>query len=115
MKTLRWLTVAAGILAGAGLVGSAEPAPKAGGDARQWDAIVEKAIGYLKTNQADDSSWSGKRSPGVTGIVLTGLLRTGKVGPDDPVAAKALGYIEGLVNPEAGHIAGRAPRVQLQN
>jgi squalene-hopene/tetraprenyl-beta-curcumene cyclase len=37
------------------------------------------------------------------------------VNANDPVARKALGYIESLVNPEKKHIAGKDPKVQLQN
>jgi len=51
----------------------------------------------------------------VTGIVLTGLLKTGRVTADDEVAARALKYIESLVNEKAGHIAGKDPRPQLLN
>jgi squalene-hopene/tetraprenyl-beta-curcumene cyclase len=83
---------------------------------RQWDEVVDKAVAYLRKSQSADGSWSGERSPGITGVVLTGLLQSGRVSQDDPMAVRALGYIEGLVNPEAGHIAGRdKPRVQLQN
>jgi squalene-hopene/tetraprenyl-beta-curcumene cyclase len=99
--------------------GPAQPAKKAakriGPDARDWDRITTRAIDYLKSAQAEDGSWSETKSPGVTGIVLTGLLHTGKVSAKDPMAAKALKYIESLVNPKAGHIAGQNPRVQLQN
>jgi squalene-hopene/tetraprenyl-beta-curcumene cyclase len=80
-----------------------------------WNTQVDRAIAYLRTAQSADGSWSGNRSPGVTGIVLTGLLRTGKVSLDDPMVAKALAYIEGLVNAEHKHIAGKDPRPQLQN
>jgi squalene-hopene/tetraprenyl-beta-curcumene cyclase len=95
--------------------GAAEPNKPVGPDAKQWDQIVDKAIAYLKASQAGDGSWSRDKSPGVTGVVLTGLLSTGRVSQDDPVAVNALNYIESLVNPKAGHIAGQAPRVQLQN
>jgi squalene-hopene/tetraprenyl-beta-curcumene cyclase len=37
------------------------------------------------------------------------------VNEQDPTAARALTYIESLVNPKAGHIAGRDAKVQLQN
>jgi squalene-hopene/tetraprenyl-beta-curcumene cyclase len=118
MSTVRAASVGA-VVAGALLALSsgqgADPAHKVGPDPGQWNQVVDKAVAYLRTSQAEDGSWSLKESPGITGIVLTGLLRTGKVTPDDPTAAKALGYIESLVNPEAGHIAGKAPRVQLQN
>jgi squalene-hopene/tetraprenyl-beta-curcumene cyclase len=107
MKPLRWTSV----VAVAGMLLAAEP--PAG--ARTWDEMVDKAIAYLRTTQEDNGGWSTKRSPGVTGVVLTGLLQTGRLSPDDPMAVKALGYIEGLVNPQEKHIAGRAPRVQLKN
>jgi squalene-hopene/tetraprenyl-beta-curcumene cyclase len=41
-------------------------------------------------------------------------LRTGTPA-QDPTAAKALKYIESLVNPEKKHIAGQGAKVQLQN
>jgi squalene-hopene/tetraprenyl-beta-curcumene cyclase len=106
----------AAALAVAGLVGglwyasAAEPAP-----AGQWEQVVDRAVGYLKSAQGEDGSWSGKQSPGITGIVLTGMLRTGRVGPQDPAVRRGLTYVEGLINPKAGHIAGKDPRVQLQN
>ena len=76
---------------------------------------MDKALGYFKATQAADGSWSGKLSPGVTGVVLTGILKTGKLGPTDPMVEKGLKYVESLINPKAGHIAGKDPRVQLQN
>jgi len=85
------------------------------GDAKTWDATVDKAIAYLKKTQDADGGWNTQKSPGITGIALTGMLQTGKVTADDPAAAKALKYIESLINPKAGHIAGNDPRVQLQN
>src|SRR5262249_31695929 len=93
---------------------SAQPSPT-GADPKEWNRTVDKAIGYLKTTQAEDGSWSRGKSPGVTGIVLTGLLKTGKVTADDRIAANALKYIESLINTEAGHIAGKDPRPQLLN
>jgi squalene-hopene/tetraprenyl-beta-curcumene cyclase len=77
--------------------------------------VVGRAIQYVKSTQEANGGWSTNKSPGVTGVVLTGLLRTGKVAPNDPVAERALRYIESLVNPKAGHIAGKDPTVQLQN
>ncbi len=93
--------------------GAAEPEKKA--DPKEWDRVVDRAIAYLKSTQEAEGSWSSKASPGVTGIVVTGMLETGKVTRDDPSIKKALKYIEGLVNREAGHIAGKNPRVGLQN
>jgi squalene-hopene/tetraprenyl-beta-curcumene cyclase len=93
------------------LASAAEPA----GTDKARDAAIDKAIAYLASHQDANGGWSTARTPGVTGVVVTGLLQTGKVTPDHPVVAKGLSYIESLVNPEERHIAGRAPQVQLKN
>jgi squalene-hopene/tetraprenyl-beta-curcumene cyclase len=90
------------------------PALAAPGD-KTWDDAVDKAVAYLRREQAKDGSWGAKQSPGITGIVLTGLLRTGKVTAKDPMVEKGLGYVESLINPKAGHIAGKDPAAKLQN
>lgn len=78
-------------------------------------AIVRKAAEYLKSQQNSDGSWgTAPAKLGVSGIVVTGLLTTGTL-PDDAPAAKGLEYIESLVNPQAGHIAGNDAKVNLQN
>jgi squalene-hopene/tetraprenyl-beta-curcumene cyclase len=93
----------------------AKPAAKVGPEAKTWETVVARAIRYVQNTQETNGGWSTSKSPGVTGVVLTGLLRTGKVTPQDPMAERALRYIESLVNPKAAHIAGKDPRVQLQN
>ncbi len=98
-----------------GLTLSVPAQPKPGADPQLWDQTVEKAIAFLKKTQGEDGSWAGKQNPGVTGIVVTGMLRTRKVTADDPTVDRGLKYIESLINPKAGHIAGKDPRVQLQN
>jgi squalene-hopene/tetraprenyl-beta-curcumene cyclase len=119
MNASVWTKSAAALVCGAVLVCSyltgAEPADKTGPDPGHWNRTVDRAIDYLKTSQAEDGSWSRDKSPGVTGVVLTGLLHTGKVSSEDPIAERALKYIESLINPKAGHIAGKDAKVQLQN
>lgn len=84
--------------------------------ADDWDQVVDKAIAYVKSTQNEDGSWgTAPRNGGVTGVVVTGLLQTGKVTPDDPAVAKALKFIESLIHPKAGHIAGKDPAMGLQN
>src|SRR3954453_16581938 len=63
----------------------------------QWQAVVDKATGYLKSTQEANGGWSTQRNIGVTGVVVTGLLECG-ASPDNEPAAKGLTYIEGLVN-----------------
>src|SRR5215467_8681016 len=88
----------------------------AGPSPDEWNRVVDKAIAYVKSTQNPDGSWGQEpHSRGVTGVVVTGLLQTGRVTPDDPAVAKALKYIESLVNPKAHHIAGADAQVQLQN
>jgi squalene-hopene/tetraprenyl-beta-curcumene cyclase len=106
------------VLAGALVVLTLLPAPapaKVGPTEKEWNQAVDRAVAYLRKTQAKDGSWGAAQSPGITGVVLTGLLQTGRVGPKDPMVEKALQYIESLINPKAGHIAGKDPRLGLQN
>jgi squalene-hopene/tetraprenyl-beta-curcumene cyclase len=116
MKFTLGIIVAGALLAVVTSLGGATGAdPASQGDAREWNRVVDRALDYLKSNQGQDGSWSRDKSPGVTGVVLTGMLGTGKISTQDPVCERALKYIESLVNPQAGHIAGKDPKVQLQN
>ncbi|MFO0822430.1 MAG: prenyltransferase/squalene oxidase repeat-containing protein [Gemmataceae bacterium] len=83
--------------------------------ADKFKAIADKATAYLKKSQNDDGSW-GKdlQARGVTGIVVTGLIRTGAK-PEDAPTAKAIKYIESLVNEKEGHIAGNDAKAGLIN
>lgn len=86
-----------------------------GPDPKTWNETVDKAIKYLQSSQEPGGGWSTAKSPGITGVVVTGLLKTGKVTERDPLADKALQYVENLANPEKKHLAGKDPKVQLQN
>src|SRR5438445_200400 len=105
MKTLM------GILIGIGTAA----AWAAGPDQKTWDTVAGKAATFLKSSQETGGGWSTAASPGVTGIALTGLLKSGQATVKDPACEKALKYIESLVNREHKHIAGKDPKVQLQN
>jgi len=82
---------------------------------KRWSQTVDQGIRYLRGTQEDTGGWSTGINPGMTGVVVTGLLSTGRVGPDDPTVAKGLKYIESLVNEKDGHIAGSRPGLPLQN
>src|SRR5438876_9677584 len=93
---------------------SGQDKKRLGPDPKEWDAVTGKAIEFLRSTQEANGGWSTVKSPGVTGVVLTGLLHAG-VSPKDPMVERALAYVESLINPKAKHIAGNDPKVQLQN
>jgi squalene-hopene/tetraprenyl-beta-curcumene cyclase len=88
---------------------------KVGPDKKTWDGVTQKAAKFLHGTQDKNGGWSTDKSPGVTGVVLTGLLKSSMATPQDPVGQKALKYIESLVNPEKKHIAGNDPKAHLLN
>jgi squalene-hopene/tetraprenyl-beta-curcumene cyclase len=114
MKSLLAALTVATLVLGAMLTRSAAQPATVGPERKTWDDVVARAGQYVRNTQEPGGGWSTAKSPGVTGVVLTGLLRTGTPA-QDPAAAKALKYIEGLVNVEKKHIAGQDPKVQLQN
>jgi len=89
--------VLAGLFAILGSSRTAVAAPKAA----DLDPLVEKAIAFLKTRQNPDGSFAPKvGGPGVTGLVVAGLIRNGKA--DDPIVVKALAYLEGNIQKDGG-------------
>src|SRR5262249_20695287 len=103
MTTLRKFVLGPAALAAVACLSAPADAQKGGG--KTPEQAVDAAVAYLKTAQAEDGTWSKTASPGVTGIVVTGLLKSGKVGADDPVAAKAIRFVEGMADAKAGHLA----------
>ncbi len=102
MHRRRLLTVLAcpvivfGTLLVPGIAGAAES------DAQAYQQAVDRAIGFLQTKaQGPDGSYAAYAGPGVTAIVTTGILHNGR-SPDDPVVAKSLKYLAGLVQPDGG-------------
>ncbi|MBY0231823.1 MAG: terpene cyclase/mutase family protein [Gemmataceae bacterium] len=76
--------------------------------AGEWDDSVDKAVGFLRKTQEKSGAWDAKTSPGLTGVIVTGLVRTGKLKAGDAMLDAALKYIEGQIDEKAGHIAGTA-------
>jgi squalene-hopene/tetraprenyl-beta-curcumene cyclase len=82
----------------------ARAADDAGVSLKEVKSVVEKGYAFLKTRQGTDGSFSGKvpgQGPGITALVVAGLLRNG-YGPDDPVVAGALKYLEDQVKKDGG-------------
>jgi squalene-hopene/tetraprenyl-beta-curcumene cyclase len=75
---------------------------KGGPSAQDVQAVLTKAVAYLKAHQGADGSFSPKvAGPGVTALVAAALLKNG-VGPKDPVVEKALDYLEKQVKKDGG-------------
>ena len=71
-------------------------------EAKTYEQMVTKAIGFLGTKgQANDGSYNAPAGPGVTALVTTAVLRSGR-SPSDPLVAKSLKYLEGFVGEDGG-------------
>lgn len=78
-----------------------------GPDAKDVQAVVDKATAYLRKSQAADGSYSARfTGPGVTALVAAALIRDG-LSTTDPTVTKALGYLEKSVKPDGGVYDGR--------
>ncbi len=75
---------------------------KVGPDAKEVQALRDKAIAYLRKKQGADGSFSPRvAGPGVSALVAAALLRNG-LGPDDPTVAKTLTYLEKSAKKDGG-------------
>ncbi len=69
------------------------------------DELTRKAVPFLKSRQKADGSWSGEKGPGITGLVVTALLRSKAATPAEPTITKGLSYLEGFISPKSGGLA----------
>jgi squalene cyclase len=70
--------------------------------AKEAQVLIDKALSFLKTQQAADGSFSAKRAgPGISAVVVAALLRNGQ-SPKEPVIAKTLAYLEKSVKKDGG-------------
>ena len=70
-------------------------------DALDAAAAAAKAVAFLRPRQGD-GSWSGEREPGITALVVTAMLRTGQVAPEDPAITKGLTFLQKYIGPKGG-------------
>ncbi|WP_435011450.1 prenyltransferase/squalene oxidase repeat-containing protein [Tundrisphaera lichenicola] len=65
--------------------------------------MTAKGVEFLRGRQTADGSWSpDRKEPGISALVISGLLRSGRVSPEEPVITKGLGYLEGFLGPDGG-------------
>jgi squalene-hopene/tetraprenyl-beta-curcumene cyclase len=95
------------ILATTFLLATLQPAAESGQgksapSSQDMQKVVDKAIGFLKTTQQADGGFSPKiAGPGITAIVMAGLLHNG-ASPQEPMIAKGLKYLEGQTKDDGG-------------
>lgn len=79
-------------------------APFAGllGARGQEEAVTARAVDFLKGRQGEDGGWSTAKEPGITALVVTSLLRSGRVSPNEPLVKKAFAYLEKFLDRENG-------------
>lgn len=86
----------------AALAAPAAAQPKVGPDPKELQAVVDKAYDFLKSRQKADGSFEPARGgPGTAALIAAALVRLGKP-VDDPVVAKALGFLEKSVQKDGG-------------
>jgi len=69
------------------------------------EELSSKAASFLKGRQKADGSWSSEKGPGITGLVVTALLRSRRATPSEPAITKGLAYLEGFISPKNGGLA----------
>ncbi len=73
--------------------------------AQSIDDMQQKAIQFLEVTQAADGSWTSSDAVGITGLVTTSLLMSGKT-TADPIVRQGLDFIVTQQQPTGGiHVA----------
>lgn len=97
--------LALGVFAGAAL--SSTVAQDGGDRAAQIEKMTARGVGFLKSIQAEDGSFSAELGPGVTAMATYALLRSG-LPVSDPSVANGLKYLEKNIQADGGMYAGPA-------
>jgi squalene-hopene/tetraprenyl-beta-curcumene cyclase len=83
------------------LAAMANQPPANGLSKAELQRVVDRGVAYFEQAQADDGSWSAGSGPGITAIVASALLRSGRT-VEDPMVARALEYLEGHRRDDGG-------------
>ena len=102
-RAINWLLAASAMVVPAVLPTAARAQDAVGKVAPAADAReqIKKAIDFLRTQQADDGSFSAQTGVGPTALVAASLLSV-DVPVQDPVVAKALAYLMKHVQEDGG-------------
>ena len=80
---------------------AADVSKSIGPDPAAYQQAVSRGLAYLAEAQGSDGSFSRHAGPGITAIVTTAMLRSGRT-PNDPLVAKSLKYLEQFVRDDGG-------------
>jgi squalene-hopene/tetraprenyl-beta-curcumene cyclase len=89
----------------AGLIGLASGPARtaaAAGEVPDASELSGKAVAFLRPRQDGAGSWSGDREPGITALVVTAMLRSGRVTAEDPAILKGLTFLERYIGSKGG-------------
>ena len=76
--------------------------------------MIEKAVSFLRdVGQSEDGSFSSKTGPGITGLVVAGLLSV-DVPADDPLVAKSLKFLVGTRHEDGGLYAPKSTHANYE-
>lgn len=91
-------------------VRAAEPASQLNRDdvLAARDRAVSRGIEFLRSQQADDGSFTPAAGPAITAIVAASALRSGLT-MEDPLVARGLAYVEKFVQSDGGICAPDSP------
>src|SRR4029450_1966413 len=74
---MRRLLIVALFLTPVGLWTASAGEGKLGPDPKTWAPGAQNALDFLNSPQEKNGAWTPDKSPGVTGVALTGLLKAG--------------------------------------
>ena len=72
-----------------------------GPDLASFNKGRTQAINFLRNTQADDGSWTTANAPGITGLIVTGLLQSG-LSVEDSTVALGLKHLESHAKKDGG-------------
>ncbi len=76
--------------------------------------MIDRAVSFLrKVGQSEDGSFSSKTGPGITGLVVSGLLSV-DVPADDPLVVKSLKFLVGTLHEDGGLYAPKSTHANYE-